>query len=538
MSQKLTKPTTRKLWMLPRNIRRVEPLKLSRILSCLFTVAQPLNNQKLQDQLYSQFENLGLKRPKGSAGVSNPGGLRTYLAQLRCLGLAYQDKNKVLQATNAGAEITTGSRPVAVLRCQLLRMQYPSVHGNNVHMDASIKIKPFSFLIDLLRDTELQNYLTEPEMCVPVIYGHTSKDFGRVKEKILAMRNSNVQLRDVVDSLEDLLTPSCELVTDTELNWQRRLQDVAEIANTFKNFLLAARLIWKDNNGRCFLASDDQAQKDIAQWKDDRIEKAPEKGYEEQWMLRYGRWDKTKAVKLSKQQNASFFDVGMRELYMNELCEHPYMFSHDNFVKAQSQKWGLSEADVARAVECFRQKQRAREREVVEAAASSGGQEAQVLEKAIAGIFISLGFDQSMHTGQKAAPKGRKGGYPDVWVRSSGLQQSAWVDSKATRFYNFPITDTQKLSTYYKECWKEIDNQAPSAFFLYLAGDFSLKAEKIERNLQEYAKDYGRPVSAITASALLDLAELDSPPSPAKIMRAFEKGRLYATAASFVQAAC
>lgn len=539
MSDKINKPNTRKLWMIPRNIRRTEPLKLSRILMCLLAVNQPSNDQKMQDQLYEQLEKLGVKRPKGSAGVSNPGGFRTYLAQLSCLGLSYMDENKVWQATNAGMEISTGSRPVGVLRCQLLRMQYPSVYGNgnNVRIDPSLKIKPFCFLIDLLEDAELQNYLTEDEFCVPVIYGHTPKDFERVKEKIIAMRTGGKTLRDVVDDLADLLTPRCTLTSDEDANWQSRLTDVGEIANTFKNYLLAARLICIDDQGHFVLAADDQAKNDIAQWKDDRLEKAPEPGYEAQWTLRYGRWDKTKAVKLSKQQNASFFEVGMRELYMNELCEHPYMFSHDRFVKEQSHRWSLPEADVARAVEVFRHKHRSREREVVEAAAFSGGQDFLVLENAVLGIFLSLGFDESQHTGQLPAPKNRKGGYPDVWVQASNMGKSAWVDSKAARFYGFPITDTQKLSTYYKDCWKEIDEQAPSSFFLYIAGGFAAQSATVEKNLKDYAKSYGRPVSAMTASALLDLADLENPPSPKQIMRAFEKGRLYASASSFVQAA-
>lgn len=432
-----------------------------------------------------------------------------------------------------------GDRPVGVLRCQLLRMQYPSVYGNgpNVSIDPSIKVKPFCFLIDLLQDPELKGYLTEEEICVPVIYGHSQKAYSSVKAKILQIRTTKSDLRSVVDSLDDLITPRCTLGPDEEQNWQFRLQDVKEIANTFKNYLLAARLLHQNIQGSYELATDAQAVKDIAFWKDSQIKPAPQQGYEAQWVLHYGRYDKLKAVRLTSNQQVNCAEVALRELYMNELCENPYNFDHDAFVASLSQKWGQKLADVARAVEPYRKRQRSREREVVEAAANSGGKDFLVLEKAVASIFRKLGFDKTLHTGQQQSPKTRSGGYPDVWVQTSGMQTSGWIDTKATNLYGFPITDTQKLVTYYKDCWQEIDNHAPSSFFVYLAGGFTAQTQTIESNLKKYSQDFGHPVSAMTASALLDLAELSNPPDPEGIVRALEKGTLYVTVHSFVQAA-
>ena len=539
MSSTANRVITRKLWMLPRNIRRVEPLKLSRILSCLLACARSTTDQATQDLLYEQLAQLGVKRPKDhAAGVANPGGFRTYLAQLSCLGLVFLDSKKVWQATNAGYEIINGDRPVGVLRCQLLRMQYPSVYGNgqNVRIDSSLKVRPFCFLIDLLQDPELQGYLTEEELGVPVIYARTQNDYKRVKTKILELRNTNAGLRSVVESLDDLLTPRCTLGTDTEKNWQSRLQDVKEIANTFKNYLLAARLICQNFGGNYELATDSQAKNDIDLWKDSTIKPAPEAGYVAQWLLNYGRFDKAKAVRITSDQQLNCTDVAVRECYMNELCENPYNFDHDAFVEQFSRKWGQRRTEVARTLEPFRKRQRSREREVVEAAANSGGTDFLLLEKAVASIFWKLGFEKTVHMGQRQSPRTRSGGYPDVWVQTALLPSSGWVDTKATHLYGFPITDTQKLVTYYKNCWQEIDNKAPSTFFLYLAGGFANQVQTIENNLKKYAQDFGHPVSAMTASALLDLVEMPDPPGPQSIVRALEKGTLYVTAQSLVKA--
>lgn len=128
--------------MFPRNIRRIEPWKISQIASLIQAAMGEVGNQALQDDLYAQLSKLGVKREKQNdgTGVSDPGGFRTYLAQLACLGLFYVSKDKTYVPTYAGEVLIQGKNPVGVLRCQLLRLQYPSVYGwgHNVQIDPAM----------------------------------------------------------------------------------------------------------------------------------------------------------------------------------------------------------------------------------------------------------------------------------------------------------------------------------------------------------------------------------------------------------------
>lgn len=60
----LKKPQYRTMWMIPRNIRKIEPWKLKQISSLLDAFDEKTNGQELQDQIYKELENLGIKCEK------------------------------------------------------------------------------------------------------------------------------------------------------------------------------------------------------------------------------------------------------------------------------------------------------------------------------------------------------------------------------------------------------------------------------------------------------------------------------------------
>lgn len=118
------KPKYRTMWMFPRNIRRIEPWKLSQISSLLNACQVMPKTQSVQDDLYAQLAELGVKRRASDYGVENPGGFRTYLAQLSRFRALYKNKDE-FYPTIAGKHVMEGNDPTDVLRCQLLRMQFP-----------------------------------------------------------------------------------------------------------------------------------------------------------------------------------------------------------------------------------------------------------------------------------------------------------------------------------------------------------------------------------------------------------------------------
>ncbi|MFR4434887.1 MAG: hypothetical protein ACLT47_05855 [Sutterella wadsworthensis] len=165
----------------------------------------------------------------------------------------------------------------------------------------------------------------------------------------------------------------------------------------------------------------------------------------------------------------------------------------------------------------------------------SGGKEWLLLEKAMTSVMIRLGFDESEHIGQKKAP--RDGGYPDIRVKASTMQTCGFADTKATSRYGMDTNDTNKLSLYYKDCWAEFPDQAPSSFFMYIAGGFDGKdAASVLNTLERCTQKYGRPVCAITVNAMLRLVRMNNRPGPEALVRAFSQRAYYRSVESIIQA--
>ena len=525
------------MWMFPRNIRKISPWKICSIASLLQASSGSASSQNIQNELYTQLANLGVKTGQKENGVPNPGGMRTYFAQLACLGLFWRDtKNDSWETTLAGDAIISANNPMKVLRCQLLRMQYPSVYGNgpNVRISPKLKVKPFCFLVRLLQDNNLDCYLTSEDIAIAVIYGRTVEDYAKVVSKILQFRRTK-NFESIIDSPEDLCTP--RRWNDPDL-LKKGVEDAQTIGNTAKNYLEATQLIVKisDTKNHFMLNPDKVVIEEINGWLNESLEATPLKGFEARWQLRYGRYDKTKDTRnLSKVSCIDGKKALIRSRFISELQEATYSFNSQNFCIEEAKRWGMDTADIANEISPLLTRVQTIQRETVMDAALSGGKEALTLEKAVTAIFSKLGFDLSEHIGQKK-PTNREGGFPDIRISAKGMTTCGFGDSKATVLYKFPLGDTQKLASYYHDCWNEFSDKLPPAWFLYIAGGFERNAQTVERKLKSCSKNFGHPVSAITVSALLDLIEMENPPSFIDISDAFAKG-LYFTSADIVRRA-
>ena len=151
-------------------------------------------------------------------------------------------------------------------------------------------------------------------------------------------------------------------------------------------------------------------------------------------------------------------------------------------------------------------------------------------------IFKQLGFDKSFHTGQMKAKTARSGAYPDVYIRSCALSSSGWADTKATSRYDFTLSDQEKLASYYRECWREIDDKSPSEYFLYIAGGFVKHSESVKAKLAECSLKYTRPVTAVTVEALIDLVEMKERPGPAALTKVFASRSYFNSAEQIIEA--
>ena len=535
-----TQPQFRTMWMIPRNIRKIEPWKICQIATLLDAAGGAVRDQALQDALYEELASNGLKCKRAAFGVEDAGGMRTYLAQLACLGLFWKDPtSNSYKTTRAGDELLAANNPVKVLTCQLLRMQYPSVYGNgvNVRISPLMRVKPFVFLVNLLRRDDLDRKLSSDEIAVAVVYGRTHADEGKCAEKILAMRAADGKFASVVDRLEDLNTPKRWKGDPGEL-WEKGIEDARTIGNTFKNYMEAVGLIAPLPEAPRYyaLAVDPSLSASVSAWCAEPIKPAPTKEGETRWQLNFGRYDRTK-VQLSSQQRRNGLEALLSARYLAQAGGDPYGFDHDHFVTEEARRWNKPVTDVETMVKSLKPKVPDVFRNTLLRAAISGGKEATVLEKGVVNLFKRLGFDEARHFGQTKARKNRQGGYPDIYIRSSKLPVSAWADTKATVRYDFPITDRTKLETYYKNCWEEVDANAPPLFFLYVAGGFERFERGILSHLRQCADAYERPVSAVTVEALCDLVGCENRPDPEQIMEAFSEGTYFNSSAQIAKSA-
>lgn len=525
-------PLYRRTWMFPRNIRRIEPWKLDQILNLLLACQEDTSSQEVQDWLYQELENLNIKRDRNKIKTGNAGGMRTYYSQLELLGLVVRDpSSKIYKPTRAGQKMMNHEDPLKVFRFQLFRLQYPSPYSvaNNLRIDPRIKIKPFVFLCDLIKDERL-NGLTSDEMAIPVLYGHNNDCFDECVQLILELRKKEYKFEEVINSSQDFYT-----VKAKNRNFEAGLKDVLDIANTAKNYLQAGQMIFEDPESKRFILTSNPEALNII----DTIGREPiepfDNNYPESFQNRFGRFDKKKAVKAQTKEKSSKingFEVLINTLFSSQLSENPYGVDVNSFVKNTAKNYGKSETEIHRIISPLIERRHSIERRVILDAAYSGGVQANLLEKATTEIFKKLGFDKSLWIGSKKAKTGRQGGFPDIYIRASQWDHCALGDSKATAKYKFPIGDTQKLASYYKDCELEIDPNCPSDFFVYVAGGFE-RDTQVQKYLALCKNNLGKPVSAITVTTLLDLVEQEKKPSLKTIIAKLSQGSYYTSATQF-----
>src|SRR4051812_30348669 len=93
----------RRLWMFPRNVRRIAPWKTAQVLMLFNQSAVGADwkgNQSAQNAFRELLGGHSLVR-EGNPYHPNSGGPRTYETQLACLGLTYQTDSEI-HLTRAG----------------------------------------------------------------------------------------------------------------------------------------------------------------------------------------------------------------------------------------------------------------------------------------------------------------------------------------------------------------------------------------------------------------------------------------------------
>lgn len=227
--------------------------KLNSVPEVLTTFADISLNQEWQGQrdthlnLEEALEDAGLKRV-GERRDQTGGGARTYQAWIASLGLIFiQESTKQLKLTLAGEAIMNGDSPVAVLKSQILKYQFPSSFSTSRGVDVSLrfKIRPFRFLLRLLMDPAI-GYLTEEEIAKVVITNaenETADCYRKVVNKILVFRNYGDRSLDA-----DFFTKYAPK-TGT-VNIAHPYSHLTDTANTFINWIEYTQLAKRDDDDK------------------------------------------------------------------------------------------------------------------------------------------------------------------------------------------------------------------------------------------------------------------------------------------------
>ncbi len=227
--------------------------KLNSVPEVLTTFADISLNQEWQGQrdthlnLEEALEDAGLKRV-GERRDQTGGGARTYQAWIASLGLIFiQESTKQLKLTLAGEAIMNGDSPVAVLKSQILKYQFPSSFSTSRGVDVSLrfKIRPFRFLLRLLMDPAI-GYLTEEEIAKVVITNaenETEDCYRNVVNKILVFRNYGDRSLDA-----DFFTKYAPK-TGT-VNIAHPYSHLTDTANTFINWIEYTQLAKRDDDDK------------------------------------------------------------------------------------------------------------------------------------------------------------------------------------------------------------------------------------------------------------------------------------------------
>ena len=274
-------------WWVTRPKRKLD--SVPEILRCCATVAQSCEwqgNTYTHLKFEEELEKRGLKRV-GERKDQRGGGGRTYFAWLSSLGLVYlQDNTGTVKLTDAGTAIAEGQDPHIILTKQVLKYQFPSPFSlspssSKTRVTARFQIRPFRFLLRLLKDERLAYYLTQEEIGRVVAVeadNESDKTFEYVVAKVLDYRMDGVA--SLSDDFFSLYAPSTGKVNITH-----PYSHLDDLANTLINWLDYTGLIVR-TEGRIQIATEKMHAVDlILNTNSKLIENADN---QEKFQLKYG----------------------------------------------------------------------------------------------------------------------------------------------------------------------------------------------------------------------------------------------------------
>ena len=447
----------------------------------------------------ASLESQGLKR-QGDRRDGTGGGGRTYLAWLKSLGLLFsQSDTRLLRLTLAGEAIIAGASPVAVLKNQVFKYQFPSCFslGRNVNVAPRFKIRPFRFLIKLLLDSRLGYYFTEPELA-KIVVTEAENESDKCYEYIISRI---LQYREVGDRC---------LPSDFAVRYQPSkggpkfdapFSHLLDIANTMVNWLEYTQLVCRVDGKVMLLSEKVDEAVSLLSYEPPFIDRPHD---EEFFQRKFGvdPWHRKDSRNLKETANVTSLMLDTRRIqnaYIVESLKEPITGISSELIDKVAVSTGLGTSLVQDVL--FRLYPHGSLSGFLSnyySMAFKGTAEATDFEKATVKLFENVfGF-----TAEHVGPIGLT---PDVLLLSDAEGYQAIIDNKAYSKYSISNDHHNRMvHNYIGGLSNYSAYDKPLAFYSYIAGGFG---NQIGNQLLKIKAETGVDGSAVPVSSMIKLAE-------------------------------
>jgi hypothetical protein len=445
-----------------------------------------------------EFEKAGIKRV-GTRRDQTGGGGRTYLAWASSLGLVFmQSENNKLRLTLAGEAIMAGEPPVAVLKHQILRYQFPSSYSlsRGVQVNERFKIRPFRFLLRLLSDSRIE-YLTQDEIGKVVIIeaeNETDRCYKHVVERVLAYRQYGDSSLDADFARK---YPSSK-----GINEGNPYGNLLDVANTIQIWLEYTQLAKRDEERKLRIIF--EKADEVAKILSDSPPFIDRPESHEYFQRKYGvdpkRKKDTRNLNETETVTAKMLaEHKIKQAFISESLKHPISKITADLIDKIAENIGegvkFVEETLIRlyphgAVGSFMT-------EYVEMA-FRGRDNATEFELATVELFKSVFGFEARHVG----PMGLT---PDVLILSDESGYCGIIDNKAYSKYSISNDHRNRMITnYIGGLTTYYDGNLPLSFFSYIAGGFGTNIDSQIVDIANATSVHGSAVSVYNIIALAE----------------------------------
>ncbi|MDM5337374.1 restriction endonuclease FokI C-terminal domain-containing protein [Fictibacillus enclensis] len=438
----------------------------------------------------SILENEGLKR-SGNRRDQKGGGGRTYVAWFYSLGLFFYHNNRI-HPTLAGEDLLKGKPPIQVLTNQVLNYQFPSPFSSssNVNLNPNFKIRPFRFLLKLLRDNRIA-FLTEEEVA-KVVIGEALNETDRCYESVV---NSLLAFRNFGDS--SLRSDFCSYYASrTGVNtFEKTVENMRHVANTIFNWIEYTQLAHRIDG---VLKLQTERYAEIEQIINVKGSLISEFEYEEFFQRKYGvgAYRKKDIRNLDKQSHNITANLATRRMVKSKIfaisASRP-IFNIDKYLIEQIQDiTGADKGIIEDELSNFQNGML----DIFEASyydmAFMGREKCKEFEQATSEIFNNV-----FHLYSEVVAN--KGKHPDILIDYKEL--TGIIDTKAYAAYSISNDHKNRMVVNYIPTYRK---KFPNLdFFMYVSGGFG---RHIDRQITEISDKTGINGCGITAANLIILA--------------------------------